>query len=50
MNQVIECGIGTITYTTQNSLLLVQLMENLKAAIKNKTPKEVNEMLESLTK
>jgi len=49
MSNRIECEIGAITYTTENSLTLVQLMENLEEAIKKIGAKKVNEILSAVS-
>lgn len=41
----IDCGIGTINYTTENSLDIVTLMENLDAAIQKHGVKKVSEFI-----
>lgn len=45
----IDCEIGAITYNTEDSLTLVQLMENLEEAIKKHGAKKVSEMLSSMS-
>ncbi len=43
----IDGGIGEITWTADN-LALIDVMENLEAAIKKTTPRKVNEVLSNI--
>lgn len=43
----IDCGIGEIIWEADN-LVLIDVMENLEAAIKKTTPRKVNEVLSAI--